>query len=72
VHGRDRHAARHAQQPQVEAADGADEQTQADEVQALGDRPRPVGPHQRGHRRMLFDEVDEPDLRGVHQALSRW
>ncbi len=51
---------RHAEQPQIEQPDAADEHRQTEEVDALGHRPAPLRPHElRDRRRRIREPVHE-------------
>jgi len=63
VQRRDRNPLRQPEQPKVEDDDGAEEQAQADEVNALGKRPSPLRSHEfRDGGRRRRQKVHEPDL----------
>ncbi len=66
----DRDLLGHAEQPQVEHPDGAEQHAESDEMQALGDRPGPLGTHQ---RRDAFDggkAANQPELQWLHKMAS--
>jgi hypothetical protein len=66
VEGGEGHAAGHAEQPQVPGGDGAEQQRQADEVDALDDRPGPPHLHDRGQLTDARQRRLEIHLQGNH------
>ena len=68
MHRSNRNPTADAEQPQIEEHDRADEQREADEVQALGHRPHPDAMHQTTNAGRASEHPHEPDLEISHRS----